>query len=142
MSQLRFDYTTSDWVVFAPLRKLRPHAEPSLTPSAAGPGAEPTSSCPFCPGSERLTPREISSVKGSSGASSQWQVRVIPNRFPALRIEEDHHRHELGRRLEYMGGSLGNSDEQRREHAGSGNAIDTHSRELDSRPYRRRHFQQ
>ena len=32
---LRFDYTTADWVVYAPLRKLRPHREGSSPPSQA-----------------------------------------------------------------------------------------------------------
>jgi UDPglucose--hexose-1-phosphate uridylyltransferase len=105
MSQLRFDYTTSDWVVFAPLRKLRPHSESTSMPAAAGAASEATTACPFCPGNERLTPQEIHAVKGTpTAASSYWQVRVIPNRFPALRIEDDHHRHELGRVFEYMGG--------------------------------------
>jgi UDPglucose--hexose-1-phosphate uridylyltransferase len=31
-------------------------------------------------------------------------VRVIPNKFPALRIEEDHHRHEDGPLFRFMGG--------------------------------------
>ena len=106
MSQLRFDYTSSDWVVFAPLRKLRPQQEsPPIAAASAGAGSDATASCPFCPGNERLTPQEIYSVgRTPSGGESSWRVRVVANKFPALRIEEDHHRHESGRVFEYMGG--------------------------------------
>ena len=43
--------------------------------------------CPFCPGNEALTPPEIYSVPNSHEGASRWRVRVIPNKFPALRIE-------------------------------------------------------
>ena len=35
MPQLRFDQTTGDWVVFAPLRKLRPHRNERFAPPSA-----------------------------------------------------------------------------------------------------------
>lgn len=83
MSVLRYDPTTSDWVIFAPSRARRPHElkrEP--VDRAASPGPKP---CPFCPGNERLTPPEIYALRPSASA---WQVRVVPNMFPALRVEE------------------------------------------------------
>lgn len=45
--------------------------------------------CPFCDGRESRTPPEITAVRFGGGAPNGpgWQVRVIPNRFPALRIE-------------------------------------------------------
>ncbi|MDI6606643.1 MAG: galactose-1-phosphate uridylyltransferase, partial [Candidatus Omnitrophota bacterium] len=51
--------------------------------------------CPFCYGNESMTPLEIDSIRepGSAANTPGWQVRVVPNKFPALQIEG-----ELGRR--------------------------------------------
>ena len=51
--------------------------------------------CPFCYGNEAMTPLEIYVVRppGSAPNSSGWQLRVVSNKFPALKIEGD-----LGRR--------------------------------------------
>ena len=105
MQELRFDPTVADWVVFSPLRKLRPHDEhvpPDKTESREQAGVRQT--CPFCPGNEQLTPHEIYSVRKEGGGPSDWRVRVVPNKFPALRIEEDHHRQDEGPSFQYMGG--------------------------------------
>lgn len=87
MSTLRFDPTTSDWVIFAPSRSLRPH-EPARTTGAAGEPTAPAAACPFCPGNEALTPPEIYAVRNTSG-DGRWRVRVVANKFPALKIEEN-----------------------------------------------------
>lgn len=44
--------------------------------------------CPFCPGSEHRTPPEVLSFR-ANGTPDQpgWSLRVVPNKFPALRIE-------------------------------------------------------
>jgi UDPglucose--hexose-1-phosphate uridylyltransferase len=106
MNVLRFDHTTADWVVYAPLRKLRPHHD--KTSLTRGPDAlrDTKEFCPFCPGNERMTPPEIYAVRADgSGRPSDWKVRVIPNKFPALRIEENHKRHEEdGATFQWMGG--------------------------------------
>ncbi len=48
-----------------------------------------SSPCPFCPGNERMTPPEITAHRsnGSPSNGSGWTMRVIPNKFPALRVE-------------------------------------------------------
>lgn len=44
--------------------------------------------CPFCPGNELKTPPEILAYRnGSLPNQPGWTVRVIPNKFPALRVE-------------------------------------------------------
>jgi len=101
MSFLRFDPTTADWVVFAPTRKLRPHEDLHVTSSGR---VVEVAKCPFCPGNEALTPPEIYSVRDDRDPS-RWRVRVIPNRFPALRIEESPLRHtEDCQMFQTMGG--------------------------------------
>lgn len=99
MSLLRFDPTTSDWVVFAPSRQLRPRDRAVATETRSERGAGPL--CPFCPGNEAFTPPEIYAVRDGTG---RWRVRVVPNKFPALRIEEDPHREQESEGFSFMGG--------------------------------------
>ena len=45
--------------------------------------------CPFCTGREDMTPPEIFAIR-SNGAPRNgpgWDLRVVPNRFPALKVE-------------------------------------------------------
>ena len=44
--------------------------------------------CPFCPGHETKTPPEVLAYR-TSGSPNQpgWTLRVVPNKFPALRVE-------------------------------------------------------
>lgn len=80
MSVLRRDPTTGRWVIFGD----------SPTP-ARGPG-DP---CPFCEGNEAATPHEIVAWgrpdRRPDGPG--WQVRVVPNARPLLRIEGPLERH-------------------------------------------------
>jgi len=54
--------------------------------------------CPFCYGNESLTPPEIDSIRdpNTSLNTSGWQVRVVPNKFPALQIEGNLDRRGFG----------------------------------------------
>lgn len=105
MPELRFDYTTADWVVFAPLRSLRPRPEAALaTAQDALRDAGTKLICPFCPGNERMTPHEIAAYRDATGSYEHWQVRVVPNKFPALRIEETVERTSDGEFFQRMGG--------------------------------------
>jgi UDPglucose--hexose-1-phosphate uridylyltransferase len=99
VSLLRYDVTTHDWVVFAPERGRRPQR---LGEEAALPKAGRDPECPFCPGNERLTPSEILAFRDEP--SPGWKVRVVPNKFPALGIEEDPRRQEEGALFRRMGG--------------------------------------
>lgn len=49
---------------------------------------QPAATCPFCPGHERETPSEVLSYR-NAGAANQagWWMRVVPNKYPALRVE-------------------------------------------------------
>ncbi|MCX6927040.1 MAG: galactose-1-phosphate uridylyltransferase [Verrucomicrobia bacterium] len=91
MPELRKDLITESWVIVATERAKRPQ-EFTQAPS------EPeTLVCPFCPGNESQTPAELWVARGSGGPNQPgWKVRVIPNKFPALRIEGDMNREADG----------------------------------------------
>lgn len=84
MPELRKDLLSDIWVVIAPERKLRPQfselsGEDFLSPE----------NCPFCEGNESMTPPEIYAIRNNQNEPNQpgWQLRVVPNKYPALRIE-------------------------------------------------------
>jgi len=53
--------------------------------------------CPFCPGNENRTPPEILAFRAHGGPNQPgWTTRVIPNKFPALRVEGDFDREPDG----------------------------------------------
>ncbi|MFH1777791.1 MAG: galactose-1-phosphate uridylyltransferase [Candidatus Omnitrophota bacterium] len=54
--------------------------------------------CPFCYGNEDKTPPEIYAERNpdTKPNTTGWNLRVIPNKFPALRIEGELNRHGLG----------------------------------------------
>lgn len=99
MPELRKNIITREWVVIATDRSKRPddfrHKE-----EAAIVRAQDHSTCPFCPGNEYLTPPEITSYRGDSSSINinvpGWGVRVFPNKFPALRVEGQLFRENVG----------------------------------------------
>ena len=83
MPEFRRDPVTGRWVIMAPDRAARPvDFQPLQRRKAPG-------ECPFCSGRESETPREIYSVRAEDSApdSPGWQVRVVPNKYPALVLE-------------------------------------------------------
>ena len=86
MSELRKDPALGRWVIIATERARRP-SDLQRCPPAPQPSV-----CPFCAGHEEKTPPEVY-VSGRSPSSPPnspgWKVRVVPNRFPALKIEGD-----------------------------------------------------
>ncbi len=79
MPELRRDPVIGRWVIIARERARRPDDYPPEDGAARRPGP-----CPFCPGQEALTPPEIAAIRPAGGA---WRARVVPNKFPALRVE-------------------------------------------------------
>ena len=82
MSELRRDPTTLEWVIIAHERAIRPHQ--LVQKNAEPPAVEFDDDCPFCPGHEHMTPPEVLS-QALPGSERPWDVRVVPNRYPALR---------------------------------------------------------
>ncbi len=92
MSELRRDPVLGRWVIMAPERGLRPESL-ILPKEQRQPGP-----CVFCVGQEALDPHEIAAVRlpGTAPNSSGWSVRVLPNKYPALRIEGELVREGVG----------------------------------------------
>jgi UDPglucose--hexose-1-phosphate uridylyltransferase len=85
LSELRKDPITGRWVIIATGRPQRPadFQRETLPPPAAG-------FCPFCEGHEDRTPPEVLAFRPGDRANAPgWSVRVVPNKFPALRVEGD-----------------------------------------------------
>jgi UDPglucose--hexose-1-phosphate uridylyltransferase len=84
MSELRKDPVTGRWVIISTERRKRPTDFRLESVHIA-----PDSACPFCEGHEHMTPRELFSRRrvGSSPNTSGWELRVVPNQFPVLRVE-------------------------------------------------------
>jgi UDPglucose--hexose-1-phosphate uridylyltransferase len=83
MPELRQNFFTKEWVIFATERAKRP--EELATHRVVQPVPSFVESCPFCPGNEAKTPPEILREPGKPGIP--WAVRVIPNKFAALSSE-------------------------------------------------------
>jgi UDPglucose--hexose-1-phosphate uridylyltransferase len=88
MPEFRKDPVTGQWVIIARERANRPFAFPVFkNPPQEG-------ACPFCKGEEAQTPPEVLAYRpaGSLHDSSDWWLRVVPNKYPALVVHEPVHR--------------------------------------------------
>lgn len=92
MPELRKDPILGRWVIVSRERAARP--KDFMVPKSEPRGGV----CPFCPGHESLTPPEILAYRtpGSPPNGPGWTLRVVPNKFPALRIEGDLDRKGIG----------------------------------------------
>ncbi len=84
MPELRKDLVSERWVIIATERDIRPqdYTRREQTFSARF--------CPFCPGNESATPPALLTFCTASAQTSEktpWTLRVVPNKFPALKIE-------------------------------------------------------
>jgi UDPglucose--hexose-1-phosphate uridylyltransferase len=82
--ELRKDPVTGRWVIISTDRQKRPNDFRLERSVSAG-----REHCPFCPGHEALTPPEVLSYRQNGGAPNApgWDLRVVPNKFPALQVE-------------------------------------------------------
>lgn len=95
MPELRKDPISDRWVIISTERGRRPSDFGTL--SVAEEAAE-VKFCPFCEGNEAKTPAEIVAWRKASSLpnTAGWDVRVIPNKFPALIIEGEVNRTGMG----------------------------------------------
>ncbi len=93
MPELRKDPVTGRWVIIASDRAMRPtdFIRESVVPKTGR-------FCPFCSGNESKTPPEVLAYRPSASAVNQpgWTLRVVPNKFPALRVEGELNRQGEG----------------------------------------------
>ena len=90
MPELRQDPPTKEWVIIASNRAKRPHDFTKKQKKSSLPPYE--SSCPFCRGNEHLCPEEILRYPAEEG--SDWRVRIIINKYPALVPQGSTHQKE------------------------------------------------
>ncbi len=92
MPELRKDPIVGRWVIIATERAHRPtdYAQPVATQEGGF--------CPFCPTNEDQTPSEVLAYRPDSSRPNTpgWKLRVIPNKYPALKIEGGLSREGIG----------------------------------------------
>ena len=83
MPELRKDPITRRWIIIATERRNRPISFGRVERT------EEASMCPFCPGNEKATPPEVLAYRQPTSEPNQpgWTLRVISNKYPALKIE-------------------------------------------------------
>jgi len=92
LPEFRRDPITGRWVIIATDRARRPQDFSREQVVIKG-----GRFCPFCPESEGKTPPEVLAYRHGGGANEPgWTLRVVPNKFPALRVEGDFDRQGEG----------------------------------------------
>jgi UDPglucose--hexose-1-phosphate uridylyltransferase len=79
VSEIRQNKATKQWVIYAPARSKRPKDFKRTVSRSKVPVHD--KDCPFCPGNEGMLPPVIMETLNDDG---NWQVKVVPNKFPAL----------------------------------------------------------
>lgn len=84
LPELRKDPVSQRWVIIATERIKKPY---DFSKSVSEESKH--NFCPFCYGNEDKTPPEIYALRNppSPPNTPGWQVRVVPNKFPVLRVE-------------------------------------------------------
>lgn len=93
MPELRKDPILDRWVIISTERQKR-SSDFFLSDKPKSRGGF----CPFCEGNESNPPPEIYALRkhGSARNAPGWSLRVVPNRFPVLKIEGDINREAVG----------------------------------------------
>ncbi|MDD5066293.1 MAG: galactose-1-phosphate uridylyltransferase [bacterium] len=85
MSEMRRDPLTKRWILCGSEYGIRQVTSFYNNEETNGQDpAETEKLCPLCQGNEYMTPPEIYAVRDEK---SKWKVRVVPHRFPILKIE-------------------------------------------------------
>ena len=91
MNEMRRDPITAKWIIIdkdADTDRIVKKLQTAVLKSAKTPQS---AECNFCPGHEKTTPPPVMELsKGQyvyQKLTSDWQVRVVPNRHPVFRIE-------------------------------------------------------
>lgn len=100
VSELRQNLATKEWVIIAVERSKRPHEFVDPRRSDCGDGPVWEAHCPFCPGNEEVDLEVLRIPK-----EGPWRVRIVGNRYPALKVDGDLQRQYIGlqRRISGVG---------------------------------------
>ncbi len=92
MPEWRKDPIVDRWVIIATDRAKRPLDYKEINEE------KKTQLCPLCEGNEEQTPPEIVAYRNPATGKDTpgWWVRVVPNKFPALKIEGEITQHQHG----------------------------------------------
>jgi UDPglucose--hexose-1-phosphate uridylyltransferase len=84
--EIRIDPLSGHRTIVAGERSRRPGGAPGLSPAERTPEPIDPQRDPFAEGNEDRTPPELFAVRPGGGAPNTpgWQVRVVPNLYPAL----------------------------------------------------------
>lgn len=84
MREFRRDPIVGRWVIISSERANRPFAFLKTSREE-----DNKSTCAFCWGNEKFTPPEILAIREENTQKDTpgWSIRVIPNKYPALRVE-------------------------------------------------------
>lgn len=80
MSEYRQDPLSRRWVIIGSDRAARP------SEFIEEPVRRQPIPCPFCAGNERETPEAVATY--SAPGKNDWLVRVVPNKYPAVTVEQ------------------------------------------------------
>lgn len=96
MPELRKDPVSDRWVVISTERRRRPSDFGAV--SVVEEVAVESKFCPFCEGNELKTPPEITAWRKTTTIPNTpgWEIRIVPNKFPALIIEGEVNRTGMG----------------------------------------------
>ncbi len=89
MPEIRKDIVSGNWVIIATERAKRPE---TFTRKVTEKNVKKNGrNCPFCWGNEKMTPPEVLSIRQNNSGVDEpgWEVRVIPNKFPALEYTDE-----------------------------------------------------
>ncbi len=87
MPEIRYNFLKDTYVIFSAERAKRPHdyfREPEAEIGIV-------EKCPFEYGNEDKTPPEVFAIreKGTKPNTPGWKIRVVPNKYPALKPEDN-----------------------------------------------------
>ena len=86
MPEIRIDPLSGRRTIVADERSRRPGGAPGLPPALLGSHPIDPAADPFADGNEDRTPPELYALRPAGGPrdSGGWEVRVVPNLYPAL----------------------------------------------------------
>ncbi|RMD46077.1 MAG: galactose-1-phosphate uridylyltransferase [Aquificota bacterium] len=101
MFEIRYNFLKDTYVIFSSERAKRPHDYKHEPEAEIG----IVENCPFEYGNENKTPSEVFAIreKDTKPNTPEWKVRVIPNKYPAVKSDIPFLKEREGIYLKYSG---------------------------------------